>query len=106
MPPILPSQVIPVLLLQNPGSPRQRQLRHVVLVQALHQVVLGGGQRSLRGHQRQIVINPGIHAVRLVAQRAGGQLYIRLRHFYQLRRCANVQQCRPHLFVDVVAQIR
>ena len=99
------AEVNPVLLLQHPAGPRQRQLRQVVLVEALDQVGLRGGQRGLRIDQRQIVVHAGVHAVGFVAQRLRGQIDIRARHVNQLLVGCNVEQRRAHLLVDVDAQI-
>ena len=45
---------------------------------------LCAGQCGLRSHQRQVVVDTGIHAVGLIAQRACGQIDIRPGDFHQL----------------------
>src|SRR6185437_6228056 len=70
------SQVGPVLGFKDAGGPREAEFRHVVLIQAFDQVVLSRGQRRLRSHERQVVIDARIYAFGLVAKRLSRQFNI------------------------------
>ena len=61
------AQINAVLGFKHARGASKSQLGDVVLVQALHQVGLRGGQRCLRSDQRQIVVDAGVDAVGFIA---------------------------------------
>ena len=59
---------------EDAGGAGQGELGEVVLVEAFNEVGLRGGERGLRGDQRQVVVDAGVDAVGFIGQGAGGEV--------------------------------